>query len=94
MGSRLVLRLRSRQWLSDHRYSINNIYIYIGTKFYAEFSEDKIKTLYDIKKDPNLKLNLSKDKVVEKDSIEDIMKAYIQTYNYRFIHNELTIEKK
>ena len=72
---------------------IDNVYNYINGSMYLAFDGTKSIGLYDWKKDPNLKNNLlAKEKMIAK-SMEDFIKAYIQSFNERVIDNNLTVGK-
>ena len=58
------------------------------------FKNDKTFALYNYIKDPLQKNNLIGQIPDVQSDMEKLLKAYIQQYNYRMIHDQLTIEKE
>lgn len=69
----------------------NNIYNLIQDDFYLAFDGKKTIGLYHLKNDKLLKNNLMNKNIEVKDKMEQFIKAYVQSFNYRMNHNELTI---
>jgi phosphoglycerol transferase MdoB-like AlkP superfamily enzyme len=68
--------------------SMNGIYQIVDSSFVMQFSGDKAIALYDYQKDSLLKNNIENN-LVQKEQLEKKIKAYIQTYNYTLLENNL-----
>ncbi|MBL7893442.1 MAG: sulfatase-like hydrolase/transferase [Bacteroidia bacterium] len=71
---------------------INDIYQLISDKYLLQFDGKKATGLYEYQKDSLLKKNLLNGKITDQHEIENNLKAYIQTYNARLIHNKMKVE--
>ena len=71
---------------------LNNTYQLVLNDYVLQFSNDKSIALYNYEKDILLKNNILKKypKIVKK--LEHKIKGLIQDYNYRMVHNELTLK--
>ena len=72
-------------------YYLDNIYHLIDGDYYLAFNGTKSLALYNFKKDPLLKENLLSIAHDKKKSLENFIKAYIQSFNERMIDNNLTL---
>ncbi len=71
---------------------LNNTYQLISDDYIIQFSKDKSIALYNYEEDFTLSKNLLEGKPQIKNRLERKIKAFIQQYNYRMIHNKLTIK--
>lgn len=71
---------------------INDTYQLISDRYLLQFDGKKATALYEYHKDSLLKKNLILHKTADKKSLEDIIKAYVQTYNSCLIHNKMRVE--
>ncbi|MBI2269472.1 MAG: sulfatase-like hydrolase/transferase [Bacteroidetes bacterium] len=71
---------------------INDIYQLISDRYLLQFDGKKATALYEYQTDSLLKKNLLPGKATEKQSLENILKAYVQTYNSCLIHNKMKVE--
>ncbi|MDP4267222.1 MAG: sulfatase-like hydrolase/transferase [Bacteroidota bacterium] len=78
---------------------LNDNYQFIYKDYIMTFNGKEIIGFYNYKRDPLLKTNLIQNNVNDlkthneiliKDHIENTLKAFIQTYNYRLINNKMT----
>ena len=69
---------------------LNNTYQIISGDYILQFSNDKSICLYNYEQDYSLSDNLLYKKTVVVSKLEQKIKAIIQDYNYRMIHNKLT----
>lgn len=72
---------------------LNNTYQLISGNYVLQFSEDKAIALYNYEKDPTLSKNLLEEKLQIKQKLEKQIKAFIQQYNYRMLHNQLSLKQ-
>lgn len=72
----------------------NNIYNYIKGNYYLTFDGKKTIGLYDISKDKMQLKNIKDTHPKIKNEMEIFIKAYIQSFNYRMNHNELTLPEQ
>ncbi|MCF6364575.1 MAG: sulfatase-like hydrolase/transferase [Bacteroidales bacterium] len=71
---------------------LNNTFQLISGNYVLQFSNDKSIALYNYEKDYSLTENVLSKKPNIADKLEKKIKALIQDYNYRMIHNKLTVE--
>jgi len=71
---------------------LNNTFQLILGDYVLQFSNDKSNALYNYEKDIYLKNNLLEKEPLVAKELEDKIKAIIQDYNYRMVHNELTLK--
>jgi len=71
---------------------LNNTYQIINGDYILQFTEDKSIGLYNYEKDFSLSNNLLDKKPKVKNKLEKKIKAIIQQYNYRMLHNELVMK--
>lgn len=71
---------------------LNNIYQYIDTTHLLQFDGKQTTALYNHPKDSLLMTNLLPNNEIDKHKIENLLKAYIQTYNNCLMHNKMKIE--
>ncbi len=64
---------------------------YMG-KYMLRFNGKEITGFYDLRKDSLLKSNLSSNQSPEMLNMHHLLKAYIQTYNERLLHNQMIIK--
>ena len=72
--------------------SINNTFQIISGDYILQFSNDQSIGLYNFEKDYSLSENLLYKKTKITNKLENNIKAFIQDYNYRMIHNKLTVK--
>ena len=72
---------------------LNNIYQYFEDGFLLQFNGEESIALYDIEKDSLLKNNLLAGRPELQQKMENDLKAYIQEYNHRMIHNKLELNE-
>ncbi|MEM5564252.1 sulfatase-like hydrolase/transferase [Psychroserpens sp. AS72] len=72
-------------------YYLDNIYHLIDGDYYLAFNGTTSLGLYNFKKDPLLKENLISVKTEKAKTLEQFIKAYIQSFNERMIDNKLTL---
>lgn len=71
---------------------LNGMYQFIDNSFILRFDGEKTVAAYNYKEDKLLKHNLiNSNKIPSFAKKENILKAFIQEYNYRLIHNKFTI---
>ncbi len=73
---------------------LDNIYNLEMGDFYLAFDGNNTLGLYNWKKDPLLKENLTEKEPDTKERMERFIKAYIQSFNHRVSKNKLTIRQK
>ncbi len=73
---------------------LNNEYQIIYNNFALKFDGKKSTSLFDYKNDPLLKNNLINKDLYAKDSVELLLKAFIQHYNTSLIDNKMTLKKQ
>ncbi|WLD22741.1 sulfatase-like hydrolase/transferase [Flavobacterium dauae] len=71
---------------------LDNVYNLEMGDFYLAFDGTKTLGLYNWKKDPLLKTNLTDKEPKTKEKMERFIKAYIQSFNHRVSKNKLTIQ--
>ncbi len=71
---------------------LNNMFQFIDTTYLLQFDGKQTTALYNHRKDSLLKINVLPNNEIEKRKIENLLKAYIQTYNYCLMHNKMKIE--
>ncbi|MTG97216.1 MULTISPECIES: LTA synthase family protein [Myroides] len=71
---------------------LDNIYNYEKGDYYLAFDGKKTLGLYNWKTDPLLKNNLMNTELEVLKQMEDFIKAYIQSFNFRVKNNQLTID--
>lgn len=84
-----------KSYKSDKDFTISyldNIYNYEKGDYYLAFDGKKAIALFNWKKDPLLKENLISIAPEIAAEMEQFIKAYVQSFNTRVIHNQLTIE--
>lgn len=77
------------------RYNVNyisDIYQLISDKYLLQFNSKRCTALYEYKEDSLLKKNLLPGKTADKQSLENYLKAYMQTYNFCLIYNKMKAE--
>ena len=72
-------------------YYLDNIYHLIDGNYYLAFDGTKTLGLYNFKEDRLLKKNLLAIETEKAQSLENFIKAYIQSFNERMIDNNLTL---
>ena len=72
----------------------NSTYQIIKGKYNLQFLDEKTIGLFDYVDDPLLSKNLMGKIPKVQDEMEKLMKAFIQQYNNRMIHNELVVKNK
>lgn len=72
-------------------YYLDNIYHLIDGDYYLAFNGTTSLGLYNFKKDPLLKKNLISEDTEKVKTLEQFIKAYIQSFNERMIDNKLTL---
>jgi phosphoglycerol transferase MdoB-like AlkP superfamily enzyme len=72
----------------------NSTYQIIQGNYVLQFLEEKTIGLYDYVNDPLLNTNLVGKLPDIQTKMERLLKAFIQQYNNRMIHNELTVKRK
>lgn len=70
---------------------LNNIYQYFETGHLLQFNGEESIALYEVQKDSLLENNLLLERFELKQAMENKLKAYIQDYNHRMIHNKLEL---
>src|SRR5690554_219030 len=86
-----------KSYKSEHDFVVNyldNIYNLEMGDFYLAFDGNNTLGLYNWKKDPLLKENLTEKEPETKERMERFIKAYIQSFNHRVSKNKLTIRQK
>ena len=81
-----------KSYKSDNNYTVsylNNIYNYVNDDYYLAFDGTKSLGLYNWKVDPEMKNNLLSQQPAKVAEMEQFIKAYIQSFNYRVINNQL-----
>ena len=71
---------------------LSGIYGLIRNGYLLEFDGNRTTSLYDLKKDPLQKTDLSGRHLPVQEDLEKFIKAYIQQYNNRIIENRLTAD--
>ena len=81
---------------SDSYFSVNycdGIYQIIYGKYLLTFNGKESLALYNIEKDKFLQNNIiNSTDILLKNEIENLLKAYIQSYQYRMVNNKFTID--
>lgn len=82
--------------INQNNFVVNNI----GSSFnlyykdyFMTFNGEKSTSLYNLKSDRFQKQNLLDSNPLVLDTMENMVKAFIQRYNYSMLHDELTFEK-
>ncbi|MCD4792790.1 MAG: sulfatase-like hydrolase/transferase [Bacteroidales bacterium] len=70
----------------------NNTYQIIKGDYVLQFRDDEVIAVYDYINDPLLTKNLAGKTIDIQTDMTNLIKAFIQQYNYRMINNELTIK--
>ncbi len=68
---------------------LNTIYQLIQDDYILQHDGKNIKAFYDSKQDPKLLKNQRSKPLPKKEEMEIFLKAIIQTFNHRMVHNEL-----
>ena len=71
---------------------INNTYQVIEGDYVLQYRNEKVIGFYNYEKDQLMKNNLISKHSDNQNNMGNIIKAFIQQYNYRMINNELTIK--
>ena len=71
---------------------LNNIYQFFENDYLLQFNGAESIALYNVKKDPILNINLLGLKPQITLNLENKLKAIIQEYNHRMIHNKLKLD--
>ncbi len=69
---------------------INSIYQLQDDRYLILFDGERVSGLYDYRKDPDLKNNISAREIDKNRELSTRLKAILQTYHYRMIHNKLS----
>lgn len=84
-----------KSYLSDKDFVVSyvdNVYNYINKDYYLAFDGVKSIGLFNFKKDPLFKENLLEKEPKIRASMEQFIKAYIQSFNERVNNNQLTLK--
>jgi len=71
----------------------NGTWEYIQDNYLLRFRDNQVISLYNYKKDRQLKNNILKTTTADVDAMVQKLKAFIQQYKNRLIENRLTVEK-
>jgi hypothetical protein len=71
----------------------NTYQLYQGNHF-LEFNGKSVTGFFDMKKDSLLKNDLSKNPSSEQIEMENLLKAYLQTYEQSLVHNKMTLSNQ
>lgn len=80
---------------TQNNFLVNNIgsgYNFYMNDYFMNYDNDEVKSLYNLKKDPLLNNNLLGVQRSVQDSMVKSLRAFIQQYNNRMIHNKLTVD--
>jgi phosphoglycerol transferase MdoB-like AlkP superfamily enzyme len=73
---------------------LNNSYLFVRNHKAMIVGENKITSYFDLVKDPDQKINLVEKGNVPKDNSLSFLRAIIQQYNNRVIHNQLVVRNE
>ena len=75
---------------------LNNVYQLFMGDYMLQYNDEKNVTvaIYDFKNDLLLKNNMLNKLPVVQQKMENKVKAFIQTYNYRMLEDKMTVEGK
>lgn len=80
---------------TQDNFLVNNIgsgYNFYMNDYFMNYDNDDVKSLYNLKKDPLLNNNLLGAQRSVQDSMVKSLRAFIQQYNNRMIHNKLIVD--
>ncbi len=67
----------------------NNVYQLLMDDYVLHFSGNQAQALFNLKEDPFMEVNSLRKEEAVRSQMEDFIKAIIQQYNHRLIHNQL-----
>jgi phosphoglycerol transferase MdoB-like AlkP superfamily enzyme len=71
----------------------NNIYQFVYQDLLIQFNGEKVTAVFKYREDPLLKQNLLNDGKTDSRAVENLLKAFLQTYFSRIKNNQLTVKQ-
>jgi len=71
----------------------NNVYQLLMDDYVLHFSGDQPQALFNLKEDPFMEVNVLRRDEAVRQKMANFVKALIQQYNHRLIHNQLDVKE-